>query len=224
MKRFYDSLKCLYEPSTSDSPPMFGADGETLITDKKEIVERWVQHISDVVNRPTSINDEAIQRFPQVDMNPDLDVPPCEDEVTKAIKQMSSAKTPDPDAIPAEVFKSGGPSLLQKLTALFQSSLESEALPQEFKDATIVHIYKRKGNKRSCHNHRGISLLSIAGKIMARILLNRLLSTSRKVTSLRASAVSAQVAEPLIWCLPLVRSRGRVWTNIKTSILLLLTS
>ena len=224
MKRFYDSLKCLYEPSTSDSPPMLGADGETLITDKKEIVERWVQHISDVVNRPTSINDEAIQRFPQVDMNPDLDVPPCEDEVTKAIKQMSSAKTPDPDAIPAEVFKSGGPSLLQKLTALFQSSLESEALPQEFKDDTIVHIYKRKGNKRSCHNHRGMSLLSIAGKIMARILLNRLLSTSRKVTSLRASAVSAQVAEPLIWCLPLVRSRGRVWTNIKTSILLLLTS
>ena len=132
---------------------MLGADGETLITNKKEIVERWVQHISDVVNRPTSINDEAIQRFPQVDMNPDLDVPPCEDEVTKAIKQMSSAKTPDPDAIPAEVFKSGGPSLLQKLAALFQSSLESEALPQEYKDATIVHIYKRKGNKRSCDNH-----------------------------------------------------------------------
>ena len=138
-------------------------------------MERWVQYFSDVLNRPTSINDEAIQRFPQMDMNLDLDVPPCEDEATKAIKQMSSGKAPGPDAIPGEVFKSGGPSLLQKLAALFQSSLESEALPQEFKDATIVHIYKRKGNKRSCDNHRGISLLSIAGKIMARILLNRLL-------------------------------------------------
>ena len=50
-----------------------------------------------------------------------------------------------------------------------------EHLPQELKDAAIVHIYKRKGNRQSCDNHRGISLLSIAGKILARVLLNRLL-------------------------------------------------
>ena len=51
-----------------------------------------------------------------------------------------------------------------------------EQLPQEFRDATIVHIYKRKGNRQSCDNHRGISLLSIAGKILARVLLNRLIA------------------------------------------------
>nr|VZI52909.1 unnamed protein product [Spirometra erinaceieuropaei] len=33
---------------------------------------------------------------------------------------------------------------------------------------------KRKGNRQVCDNHRGISLLNIAGKIFARILLNRL--------------------------------------------------
>ncbi|BHF59201.1 hypothetical protein SprV_0100215700 [Sparganum proliferum] len=47
-------------------------------------------------------------------------------------------------------------------------------VPQDFKDATIVHLYKRKGNRQVCDNHRGISLLNIAGKIFARILLNRL--------------------------------------------------
>ncbi|BHF59157.1 hypothetical protein SprV_0100211300 [Sparganum proliferum] len=41
-------------------------------------------------------------------------------------------------------------------------------------DATIVRLYKRKGNRQLCDNHRGISLLHIAGKIFARILLNRL--------------------------------------------------
>ena len=49
------------------------------------------------------------------------------------------------------------------------------AIPQEFKDASIVHLYKRKGNRQSCDNHRGISLLVIAGKILARVLLNRLI-------------------------------------------------
>ncbi|VDL89476.1 unnamed protein product [Schistocephalus solidus] len=41
-------------------------------------------------------------------------------------------------------------------------------------DATIVHLYKKKGNRQLCDNHRGISLLNIAGKIFVRILLNRL--------------------------------------------------
>ena len=49
-----------------------------------------------------------------------------------------------------------------------------EAIPQEFKDATIIHLFKRKGNPQVCDNHLGISLLSIAGTILARVLLNRL--------------------------------------------------
>ena len=49
-----------------------------------------------------------------------------------------------------------------------------EAIPQDFNDAFIIHLYKRKGNPQVCDNHRGISLLSIAGKILAKILLNRL--------------------------------------------------
>ncbi|VDM01341.1 unnamed protein product, partial [Schistocephalus solidus] len=45
----------------------------------------------------------------------------------------------------------------------------------DFKDVTIVHLYKRKAKQQLCGNHRGISLLNIAGKIFARILLNRLI-------------------------------------------------
>ena len=35
-------------------------------------------------------------------------------------------------------------------------------------------LYKWKGNPQVCDIHRGISLLSIAGKILAKIILNRL--------------------------------------------------
>ena len=37
-----------------------------------------------------------------------------------------------------------------------------------------VTLFKRKGNPQVCDNHRGISLLSVAGEILARVLLNRL--------------------------------------------------
>ena len=76
----------------------------------------------------------------------------------KAIKLMSSGKALGSDAIPE----------------LFHIMWRKEAIPQEFKDATIIHLFKRKENPQVCDNHRGISLLSIAGKILARVLLNRL--------------------------------------------------
>ena len=173
-KRFYDAVKTVYGPQTSGSRPLLNADGTQLLTEKQQILERWAEHFDQVLNRPSSINDEAIANLPQVQANHDRDNEPTE-EVQKAIKQLWCGKAPGADAIPAEIYKAGGPVMLGKLTELFRSMWEEGAIPQQLKDASIVHIYKRKGNRQSCDNHRGISLLSIAGKILARVLLNRLL-------------------------------------------------
>lgn len=48
-------------------------------------------------------------------------------------------------------------------------------MPQEFKDASIVHLRKGKGNKLSYDNDREVSLLATANKILARVLLNWLI-------------------------------------------------
>ena len=42
------------------------------------------------------------------------------------------------------------------------------------RDAKIITLYKKKGDRSDCNNYRGISLLSIAGKAFARVNLNRL--------------------------------------------------
>ncbi|BHF59316.1 hypothetical protein SprV_0100227300 [Sparganum proliferum] len=90
------------------------------------------------------------------------------------MQQLSSGKAPGSDAIPAAVYKHFGFQLMDHLTALFQEMWRQGEVPQDLKDATIVHLYKPKGNHQVYDNHRGISLLNIAGKIFARILLSRL--------------------------------------------------
>ncbi|BHF85377.1 hypothetical protein SprV_1002854100 [Sparganum proliferum] len=127
-----------------------------------------------VLNRPSAISDAAIDRLPQVETNTDLDLPPSLQETIRAVQQLSSGKAPGSDAIPAEVYKHGGPQLMDHLTVLFQEMWRQGEVPPDFKDATIVHLYQRKGNRQICDNHRGISLLNIDGKIFARVLLNRL--------------------------------------------------
>ena len=96
-----------------------------------------------------------------------MDNLPTIEEIEKATRLLSSGKTPGSDSIPAEIYKEGGSALLEKLHQLFTLTWQEETLPQDFKDASIIHLYKRKGNRQACDTHRGISLLSIAGKVPA---------------------------------------------------------
>ena len=89
---------------------------------------------------------------------------------------MKSNKAPGPDGIPADKWKSSE-ALAVQLHKLLAHIWEKEDVPQQFKDANIVTIWKRKGSKSDCNNYRGISLLAIAGKILGKILLKRLTTT-----------------------------------------------
>nr|VZH97735.1 unnamed protein product [Spirometra erinaceieuropaei] len=173
-KNFFSAIKAVYGPLTRGTASLLSADGSTLLTEKTQILQRWAEHFRGVLNHPSVISDAAIERLTQVETNVDLDLPPSLQETIRTMQQLSNGKALGSDAIPAEVYKHGGPQLMDHLTALFQEMWRQGEVPQDFKDATIVHLYKRKGNRQVCDNHRGISLLNIAGKIFARILLHRL--------------------------------------------------
>nr|VZI50870.1 unnamed protein product [Spirometra erinaceieuropaei] len=157
-KNFFSAIKAVYGPPTKGTTPLLSADGNTLLTEKTQILQQWAEHFRGVLNRPSVISDAAIDRSPQVETNVGLDLPPSLQETIRAVQQLSSGKAPGSDAIPAEVYKHGGPQLMDHLTALFQEMWRQGEVPQDFKDATIAHLYKRKGNLQ----------------IFARTLLNRL--------------------------------------------------
>ena len=80
------------------------------------------------------------------------------------------------DGIPAEIFKSAGPVALEALHSILTSMWEEEDVPKEFRNTTFVSLFKNRDIKTNCGNYRGISLLSVAGKILARVILNRLIT------------------------------------------------
>ena len=105
---------------------LFNADRTKLLTEKDQILERWAEHFNQVLNRPDEINDAAIASLSQTAINDELDDPPTEDEVKKAIKQLSCGKAPGPDAIHAEVYKSGEPSMLITQSCSNQCGMQSK--------------------------------------------------------------------------------------------------
>ncbi|BHF85098.1 hypothetical protein SprV_1002825600 [Sparganum proliferum] len=156
-KNFFSAIKAVYGPPTKGTAPLLSAD-DTL---GRAFPRRSQQ--------PLRHRDAAIDRLPQVETNADLDLPPSLQEFIRAVQQLSSGKAPGSDAIPAKVYKHGGPQLMDHLTALFQEMWRQGEVPQDFKDATIVHLYKRKGSLQVCDKHRGISLLNLPGKIFTGI-------------------------------------------------------
>ncbi|BHF81475.1 hypothetical protein SprV_0702460500 [Sparganum proliferum] len=143
-KNFFAAIKAVYGPPTKGTAPLLSADAITLLTEKTQILLRWAEHFRGVLNRPSAISDAAINRLPQVETNVDIDLPPSLQETIRVVQQLSSGEAPGSDAIPAEVYKHGGPQLMDHLTALFQEMWRQGEFPQDFKDATIVHLYKRK--------------------------------------------------------------------------------
>ena len=143
-KQFYGALKVVYGPHSSGSSPVLSADGSTLPIDKAKILGRWAENFNNVLNHPSSISEEAIAHLPQVVINTNLDDSPTVKEVRRAGKVLSTSKALGSNSITGKLYILSGLNLISKLTELFKSAWTSKAVPQEFKNVTIVLLYKRK--------------------------------------------------------------------------------
>ena len=173
MKGFYNGLKEVWGTKKKGPVQLKSADRMETFSDSKRVVARWSEHFQKLLTVPGDIDHEALDNIPQRIIKTSLDEIPTMDEMAKAIAGLKDGKAPGGDGIPAEVWKHGGDNLFSRLHQLITNAWEVGSVPQAWKDASIVTIYK-KGDRTDSGNYRGISLLSIAGKIFARILLNRL--------------------------------------------------
>ena len=98
--------------------------------------------------------------------------PPSLEEVAAAVKQLRNAAAAGEDGVTARMLKAA-PAAVGWMHAVISLVWETGEAPVAWKRAVLVPLYKGKGDKRDADNTRGISLLSIAGKVYTIILAQR---------------------------------------------------
>ena len=140
-----------------------------------EVRKRWAEYFEQVLNvayvREANINIVGNWRMPVLgDFN---ERAISLEEVREAVNEMKSGKAPGLDGFPVECLKKAGIAVLEWLVRLLNLSFHMGVAPMDWRDACIVFLYKGKGDKCECSNSRGISLLSVVGKLFGRVLIKR---------------------------------------------------
>ena len=89
--------------------------------------------------------------------------------VIKLLKNLNPYKAASPDTIPTFILKTAAEELAPALTKIFQKSLNSDTVPEDWRKANIVPIFK-KGDKHLAGNYRPVSLTSVTCKILEHIV------------------------------------------------------
>ena len=140
-----------------------------LVLDSHSIVARCRNNFSQLFN-VHGVNDV---RQTEIHTTEPLVPEPSAFEVEMAFEMLKGHQSPGTDQIPADLIKAVGRTIHFEIRELVNSIWDKEELPEKWMELIIVPIYK-KGDKTSCSDYRGISLLPTTYKILSNILLSRL--------------------------------------------------
>ena len=132
----------------------------------EEKLARWKRHFEHTL----TVQRQVAADLMELEDNAGSDTPGGRSgECSDAAEKWKAAE----ERIQAELLKSGGSAVIDWLTELLEEVWSTRQIPQEWKDATLVPLHKKK-DKKICDNYRGVALLSVPGKVLALIILERL--------------------------------------------------
>jgi hypothetical protein len=170
MKQLYDTTKRLSGKFSKPERPVKDKRGNTIYFLDQQL-NRWAEHFEELLNRPAPPNAPVVEPA-EVDLPINCEKPTRE-EIRKAIILMKKGKAAGPDGIPAEALKANLDASVEMLYPLFEKIWEEEDVPADWKEGHLIKLPK-KGDLSNCSNYRGITLLSVPGKVFNRVLLERM--------------------------------------------------
>ena len=178
--KVYQKIKLISGEVTCKSLPVADKDGK-LLQEKEAIKERWKEHFKGLYNTMNPVDEGVLAEIPSTNMTEEMDSFQ-QGEIEVAIRSLKSGKAPGVDNVTAEMIKAGGECTAKVMHRLCNKVLEEEQCPDDWGKAIIVPLHK-KNDKTVCSNYRGISLLSVPGKVFTKALQQRLKRYVERVLS-----------------------------------------
>uniref|UniRef100_A0A803JZM0 Reverse transcriptase domain-containing protein n=1 Tax=Xenopus tropicalis TaxID=8364 RepID=A0A803JZM0_XENTR len=173
-------LAKLQAPSTA-IPLIIDSDG-THHSTTQEIAEVFATYFKTLYTTRATYNEAELQQhlsnipIPALTatQRSTLDSPITKQELQQAINGLAPGKTPRPDGLPADLYKSLTDEITPHLLNTLTTATQNFSLPPSFMEAIIVLILKPQKDPHTCNSYRPISLLNTDAKILAKILASRL--------------------------------------------------
>ena len=167
MKSFYKKVKSMRE---RDQPYCPITQQGQIITDKHQIKQRWGGYFEGLLNPNEDTRDNNFSAQDILEHEPEI----LRSEVEESLKSAKTGKAPGINGISIEIIKAAGEAGVELLWRVCRAVWKDGIAPMEWRQSTIIPLWKRKGDRRECSQYRGISLLSQPSKVFARILEKRI--------------------------------------------------
>ena len=152
---------------------------------KSERQDYWT-YINDIKDKADILNRQYQSVFTHEDPNipvPDPDGDPYPDMqqitvtdegVRKLLQKSNPRKASGPDMVPARFLKECSEELSPILTIIFNKSLQTGTVPDEWKKANVSAVFK-KGQRYDPANYRPVSLTCLCCKILEHVIVSNVL-------------------------------------------------
>jgi len=153
----------------------------TLLRDKDDILNTVKSYYSDLYTPSTNPTRDAAQGeilnfldsyIPELKL-PDLENDNTLEELSEAVHHSADGKSPGPDGLPVEFYKSFWKNIHQILLPTLHDALRLGSLPKSMQTGVISLLFK-KGDRQLLKNWRPISLLNADFKMIGKVLAARL--------------------------------------------------
>ena len=168
-KMFWNYIKSLRKDSTGVSPLKDNGRLFNSPKDKADILNRQYQSVFTHEDPNIPVPD------PDGDPYPDMQQITVTDEgVRKLLQKSNPRKASGPDMVPARFLKECSEELSPILTIIFNKSLQTGTVPDQWKKANVSAVLK-KGQRYDPANYRPVSLTCLCCKILEHVIVSNVL-------------------------------------------------
>ena len=161
-KVFWQTIRRLRGKKSNTTASIKDSEGN-ILSNENDILARWREYFKDLLNpvEATSNDTQEVMHSEEVVFTAA--------EVASAVRRLKSGKAAGEDEIRPEMLKAMNGEGILWLTRVCQVAWKLGKTPEDWQTGVIIPIFK-KGDRKECTNYRGISLLSLPGKVYAKCL------------------------------------------------------